>query len=164
MTEGVQTDAEKYGVCSKGHPWTPDNTLVESAGRKDGRKRRRCRQCRRDKRMEAARNAAKGYPSGASSQARRGRGGPERSYNAERAMVDFDYALKYIATPCMGNRSEFADYELEDAPSPATAKKMCEPCVLRDLCLERAQAEPPGWCVWGGRVWVYGSEYTEGTK
>ena len=159
MTEEVTTP-----TCSKGHEWSEENTLWESAGRKDGRKRRRCRQCRRDKRMEAARNAAKGIPSSGSSQARRGRGEPERPYNVQRAMVDFDYALKHITTPCMGNPEEFADYELDDAPSPQTAANLCEPCVLRDLCLARAKAEPPAWCVWGGKVWVEESEYTEGTK
>ena len=78
-------------------------------------------------------------------------------------MVDFDYALKHITTPCMENRSEFADYELEDAPSPATAAELCKPCILRDLCLARAEAEPPMWCVWGGKVWYEGKIYTEGT-
>lgn len=78
-------------------------------------------------------------------------------------MVDFDYALKHISTPCEGNWDEFTDWELEEAPSPETANKMCEPCVLFDLCRNRARSEPPGWGVWGGEVWVDEKKYKEGT-
>jgi hypothetical protein len=162
--ESELTDAERYGVCSKGgHPWSPENTLWESSGRKDGRKRRRCRQCRKDKRAEAAANAAKGFPSSASSQARRGRGVPDRPFNVQRALVDFDYALKHVRPHCRGNTREFTDWELEDAPSPETAARLCEPCVLKQLCLERAEAESPYWGVWGAKVWIEGSIYEEGT-
>lgn len=152
------TEELSIPTCSKGHPWSEENTLYESAGRRDGRKRRRCRQCRRDKRAEAAANAAKGIPSGASSQARRGRGEPEQPPSVLRKFADFGEAQKYIMPHCRGRYSEFTDWELEDAPTPEQAQDLCAPCVLKELCLERAEASPPAWGVWGGYVWIDGQK------
>jgi hypothetical protein len=162
MTIEALTDAEKYGVCSKGgHPWTPENTLWESSGRQDGRKRRRCRQCRKDKRRQAAK---------ASTRVQLGEGyGQPRGYRheAEHADIltrygDFDQARKDIRPHCDGRMKEFSDYELEDAPSPEKAKRMCAPCALQPLCLRKAEVAAPSWGVLGGKVWVDGEEYKEG--
>ena len=150
-------------TCSKGHEWTEANTLYESSGRPDGRKRRRCRQCRRDKRAEAALVALRSKASNDQNQARRGRGVPERQPSVERIVSDFDTALEYISPNCDGNTVDFTDWEIENAPSPKTASRLCDTCLVFDLCRDRAVAEPPEWGVWGGEVWVEGQLYTEGT-
>lgn len=161
MSEAL-SDAEKYGVCRKGgHPWTPENTLWESSGRQDGRKRRRCRQCRKDKRRQAAKVAIRVQLGGVPGQARGYRREPDEAYIAAR-FDNFDEARKQILPHCAGRSNEFSDYELEDTPSPEKAKRMCAPCVLRPLCDAKARQEHPEWGVWGGNAWVEGEIYTEG--
>jgi len=159
----TQSDAEKYGVCTKGgHPWTPENTLWESSGRHDGRKRRRCRQCRKDKRREASKSRTRVQLGEGYGQPRGHRREAEQDYSVTLAYRDFDHARKHIQPHCTGRSDEFSDWELENAPSPERAKRMCAPCVLLPLCLARAEKNPPAWTVLGGKVWVDGQEYTEG--
>lgn len=143
-----------------------DNVLWESAGRKGDpdKKRKRCRACRKDKRLEAREAAEKDHLPGSSAGRRRNPDGMVIRTNVDRAKDAFEYALEHVKAACRGNPEPFMDWEIEDAPSPATAEALCADCPLLQLCREAAWADPPPIGVWGGQVWLDGQIYTGGTK
>ena len=57
---------------------------------------------------------------------------------------------------CNGWTEAFVDYD--DPPTDEQAEAYCEPCPLRELCLDYARAKKPYWGVYGGRVWIDGRQ------
>lgn len=143
--------------CRNGHEWTPENTVWE--GVKSGKPRRRCRQCRKDSR--ARRRGDLGGIGGLSV-------GPIRVRSDlsldERVVVErFGNVQQLIDPKCRDRPNAWADYDEEHIPTPEKAAAMCSDCLLLEMCNSAAQVMRHGWGVWGGKVWVFGREYTEGS-
>lgn len=148
--------------CSKGHPWTDESTRWESSGA-NGRLRKRCRICRREKK-ESQTGAEKGTLNGLGAKNNPSRRQPgELTYAERMAIREFDEALGEINPPCTDKPDEWCDYEEDAIPSVKTAEELCADCPVRALCRDAAIARGEGWGVWGGKVFLYGRMYNGGT-
>ena len=148
--------------CSNGHDWNAENTRWESSG-SGGRLRRRCRQCRRDKKAQARDDAVEGQlPRLGAERSRRVIPEP-RTKTDEQAVADFEKALDNYSPQCVDRPQDFSDWEEDAIPSPRTAFNLCNGCPLLLLCREAAHVSKPGWSVWGGETWVYEKIYRGGT-
>lgn len=159
---------EAIETCSNGHPWTPANTRWESSGR-GKHKRRRCRQCLRDK--AAKRIESYDYTTANSIPDHVRYAKPS---HVRRALKDFDAAQEHVTAKCAASPNpglwtdgwEDAEGELQPEliPSPEMARELCKGCPLLDSCRKAAEGSLPGIGVWGGEVWIYGEKYYGGTK
>jgi hypothetical protein len=147
--------------CANGHPWNSVNTRWESSGA-GGRMRKRCRQCRRDKKAAQKAGSVEGsLPRLAAENSRRVQ--PEPPTALELANVtDFNTARKFVDPLCNNKPGMFSDYDEDVIPSPRNAMKMCAPCPLLALCRDYARTTKPDWGVWGGQVWVFGEVFNGG--
>lgn len=144
--------------CRNRHIRTEANTIREVA--KNGRTRRRCRDCRRESRAARA-----GRPAGLDGFQPR----PLVNYDslvgeAKRTVDRFDRGLHLVRPQCVGRSNEFTDYDEDNIPTPASARELCVGCPLIDLCQDAAMVMKHGWGVFGGEAWVYGQVYINGTK
>lgn len=137
-----------FDLCSRGHRWVPENTRIESNA--DGSKRRRCRQCLRDK-ASAKKNeepiAEAPLPVRLADPVLRG------------AFQVFDAAQEHIEAKCKGQPEKWTDYDEGHIPSDVEAAKLCAGCPMLQACGNNAVATRPGWGVWGATVWVFGEPY-----
>jgi hypothetical protein len=58
---------------------------------------------------------------------------------------------------CLDKPGEWADYGYP-LPKARVAEALCEPCLLRELCLRNAKHKPPAWGIVGGKVWIDGRQ------
>lgn len=152
-------DGVIYDLCAQGHRWIPENTHWESDSK--GGKRRRCKQCLRDK---AARKRDEEPVVMAPE--------PVRLENPvyAGAFDNFQKAQNHVDALCRDKNEKWMDYDAAHIPTPIEAALMCNNCPMLALCANSAVAQnkddemAPGWGVWGGEVWVYGKRYDEGGK
>lgn len=130
-----------FDHCNKGHPLAGDNLRWESSGR-GGKRRRRCRQCLRDKARRQSRNhvAEVEVPK------------PYRPNDTTltKAIDDFENAQKALDAKCRDNPGPYMDWD--DPPSPEEARRLCSGCPLMKACENRAIAGRETHGIWGGRV------------
>lgn len=146
---GLECDGDTiYDLCSRGHRWVPENTRIESNA--DGSKRRRCKQCLKDK-AAAKRNeepiAEAPQPIRLADPVHRG------------AFEMFDTAQEHIDGKCKGNPQPYTEYTAANMPTDVEAAKLCAGCPMLAACGNNAAATRPGWGIWGGQVWAYGEPY-----
>lgn len=152
-------DGVIYDLCAQGHRWVPENTHWESDSK--GGKRRRCKQCLRDK---AARKRDEEPVVLV----------PQPIRLSDPILADayelFDSAQNSISGLCRDQNEKWMDFDAAHIPSSIEAKLMCHDCPMITACGKSAEAQnaddemSPGWGVWGGEVWVYGKRYHEGGK
>jgi hypothetical protein len=151
--------------CRNGHLRTPENTMYENL--RNGKKRRRCRVCRN------LRNRRSGGDSDAiiigSTELVDNTVYDMSSLTIDQrlAVVEFDKAKKKVDTKCRTRPRDFVDWEaskdyVSEVPTPEYAASLCAGCPLFNLCGASAEAQKPAWGVWGGKVYIFGNEYTEG--
>lgn len=159
---------EAIETCSNGHPWTPANTRWESSGR-GKHKRRRCRQCLRDKAARRVETFDYATSNGIPTEIRKAR--PD---HVRVALAEFESAQEHVKAKCAGTgkgnpwtdgwEDENGELIPENIPSPQYAKELCKGCPLLLVCQRAGDMTLPGLGVWGGNVWVYGEIYTGGLK
>lgn len=149
------TPEQEFGVCRNGHAWSPANTLYESSGR-NGARRRRCRECRREKRQLAQVNAKRSTLDVSNLSTPRSRGGAQRQSSVGRANYEFSQALEHVTTHCNGKPEEFTDWDTDNPPTAAKATELCAPCPLLTLCREAAIERGEQWYIWGGLLFLDG--------
>lgn len=148
-----------FDTCAQGHRWVPENTHWESDSK--GGKRRRCKQCLRDK---AARKREEEPVILTPQPVRLEDPVYAGAYNL------FDEAQNHIDGLCRDNYDKWIDYDAKHIPTPIEAALMCNDCPLLEACANNARSlnqddeMAPGWGVWGGEVWIYGKPYLEGGK
>lgn len=76
----------------------------------------------------------------------------------EGALIEAARSEEAPQPTCLDNPEAWVDYDTPQMPSAELAERMCEPCPLRELCLENARRTKPIWGVWGGKVWVLGRQ------
>lgn len=146
---GLEYDGDLiYDLCSRGHRWVPENTRIESNA--DGSKRRRCRQCLKDK--AAAKREED--PIVEAPQPIRLADPTLRSANET-----FETAQEHVTAKCKGNPGPWTDYDADHIPTDVEAAKLCAGCPMIAACGNNAAAIGAGWGVWGAQVWVYGQPY-----
>lgn len=138
-----------WDLCAQGHRWTVENTHYENNG--NGGKRRRCKQCLRDKAEKRLRED----PVVQTPLPVRPRNGTEKL-----AHDTFNLASNELDAKCKGRYSEFTDYTAATVPSDVEAAKMCAGCPLMKACANAAIIERPGWGVRAGQVWLYGEPWS----
>jgi hypothetical protein len=136
--------------CPQDHELIESNIRWESSG-KNGKKRRRCRECLRDKARRQAKNAIKVVE-------------PPKPYRPNdkqltQAIYDFEEAQKVVSAKCKDNPGPYMDWE--EPPSEAEAARLCYGCPLAKACLNAGIAEQNTHGIWGGKVvhegvWLYG--------
>ena len=150
-------DGELVDHCLKNHPLYGENVRWESSGKK-GKKRRRCRECLREKAQRQAKNTIVTVEIPA----------PYRptDLTLTRAIEDFEEAKKYVRPKCKDDPAKWTDWGDEDeprqdVPSEQEAAELCHGCPLQRACGNYAEASQQYHGVWGGRVrfqgvWVRG--------
>lgn len=150
---------QPYELCVNGHPFTPENTRWESSGRGKN-KRRRCRQCLRDRAQRRRENAEYTVTDVIPSVIREA-----QPRDVRIAFAEFEKAQQHVVAKCK-DQSEWTDWEEdsnEHIPSPEYAEALCEGCPLLKACDRAAKRALPGGGVWGGKVYIYGEQYNGGT-
>lgn len=145
-----------WDTCSQHHRWTLENTHIESDSK--GGKRRRCKQCLRDK---AARKREE-EPVVLTPQ-------PVRLADPiyAGAFDAFDEAQNHVEALCKNKEEQWTDYTAANMPTAIQAALMCDGCPMLKACANSALAQNkdddmmPGWGVWGGERWVYGRKYED---
>lgn len=127
--------------CVNDHELVGDNVRFESAGR-NGRRRRRCRECLRIKARNRASSALPVVDIPV----------PYRpnDLTLTRAIEDFEQAQEDVDGFCKGKPEKWMDYEDEDEPSKEEAAQMCDGCPLQKACANFAIAARMPHGVWGG--------------
>lgn len=133
--------------CLKGHEMVGDNVRWESSGKK-GKRRRRCRECLRDK---ARRQSAMALPTVETPKPYR-----PNDLVLTQAIADFDKAQEELEAKCKNNPGPYMDWGDEpdepDPPTPAEAARLCDGCLVAKACLNRGIAGNEQHGIWGGRV------------
>jgi hypothetical protein len=134
--------------CQNGHELVGDNVRWESSG-KNGKKRRRCRECLRLKAQRQARNHAAVVET-------------PKPYRPDdltltQAIDDFEEAKQHVKAKCFANPGPYADWDADDPdqPDPPTreqAESLCSGCPLIKACGNYGVAAQMYHGVWGGRV------------
>lgn len=152
-------DNRIWDTCAQGHRWTLENTHIESDSK--GGKRRRCKQCLRDKAQRKREEEPVILP-------------PQPVRLADPVFAGafglFDKVQNHVDGLCRDKSEQWMDYDAAHIPTSTEATLMCNDCPLLAACANSALAQnkddemSPGWGVWGGEVWVYGKKYDEGGK
>lgn len=136
-----EEDGELYDHCRRGHILAGENLRWESSG-KGGKRRRRCRQCLRDKarRLSGAQLPEVEVPK------------PYRpdDETLTQAILDFEEAQTRITAKCKGKPGPYMDWD--EPPAPEEAEEMCRGCPLLKACENFAIASRQTHGVWGGKV------------
>lgn len=148
-------DGQLRDHCAKGHAFTEANTRWEVSGT-NGRSRRRCRACGRDKAARQAKLKADMPPE------------TPKAYRPEdvtltQAILDFDRARALVKGNCLGREAEFIDWAFEnDLPTPTAeeAAELCAGCPLIKACANYRIAAKEQWGIWGGQVLIDGQVVT----
>lgn len=135
--------------CIKDHELTGDNVRWESSGKK-GKRRRRCRECLRDK---AKRQAANALPVVDIPKPYR-----PNDLTLTKAIRDFEEAQEHVVGKCKDKPQEWMDWD--EPPTAARAAELCAGCPLRQACLNYAIAAQEQHGIWGGRVVADGTWLT----
>lgn len=127
--------------CIKHHELVGDNVRWESSGKK-GKKRRRCRECLREKAQRQARNAITVVE-------------PPVPYRPNdlsltRAIDDFEEAKEHVKGNCYQRPEQWMDWD--EPPTREQAAQWCSGCPLLRACGNYALAAGEWHGVWGGRV------------
>lgn len=127
--------------CRQDHELIESNIRWESSG-KNGKRRKRCRECLREKARRQSKNAIKvvEVPK------------PYRPNDLvlTQAIRDFEEAQKHVAAKCKDNPGPWMDWE--DPPTAAEAAAQCHGCPLAKACENYARAAQETHGIWGGRV------------
>lgn len=134
-------DGTYYDHCNKGHPLAGDNLRWESSGR-GGKRRRRCRQCLRDKAKRQARSHI--------TEVEIPRPYRPQDLTLTQAIADFDKAQNAVDAKCRGNPGPYVDWD--EPPTAEEAAKLCGGCPLIKACANYALAARETHGVWGGNV------------
>lgn len=138
---------EMVDHCQQDHELVEANIRWESSG-KNGKRRRRCRECLREKARRQSKNAIKVVE-------------PPRAYRPNdatltQAIHDFEKALEVVDAKCKGNPSPYTDWGDEDdeldPPTREEAKRLCAGCPLAKACLNFGVASNAYHGVYGGNV------------
>lgn len=134
--EGILVDH-----CIKHHELTGDNVRWESSGKK-GKKRRRCRECLREKAQRQARNALPVWE-------------PPLPYRPSdetltQAIRDFEEAQENVDAKCKDKPEQWTDWE--EPPTREQAVTLCAGCPLLRACGNYAISAQEQHGVWGGFV------------
>ena len=146
-----------FDTCAMAHRWTPENTHWETDSK--GGKRRRCKQCLRDK---AARKKEEPVEVMTPQPIRLEDPVLAGAFNL------FDEAQNHVDGLCRDKPERWMDYDAANIPSSVEATLMCNDCPLLAACGNSALAQnaddemSPGWGVWGGSVWIYGKRADNG--
>jgi hypothetical protein len=133
--------------CLKDHELTGDNVRWESSGKK-GKKRRRCRECLREK---ARRQAANALPTVDVPKPYR-----PNDIGLTQAIRDFEEAQKHVVANCKDKPQEWMDWEDDAPPSAERARELCSGCPLLQSCANYALASQQTHGVWGGERIILG--------
>lgn len=135
--------------CLNDHALVGDNVRWESSG-KNGKKRKRCRECLRLKAQRQSRNHAAVVE-------------PPKPYRPNdltlsRAIDDFEEANQNVAAKCRDNPAPYIDWDPEDdnVPTEEEARALCHGCPLLKACANYGRAAQMSDGVWGGRRVVRG--------
>lgn len=133
--------------CNNDHEMVGANVRWESVGR-NGKRRRRCVTCLRERAQRQAANAIKVVE-------------VPKPYRPDDetltlAIDDFEEAKARVKGKCHGTPGPWMDWEDDDAPTRAEADKMCSGCPLRQACFNYAIAARETHGVWGGEVLIAG--------
>ena len=144
-----------WDVCSKGHRWTEANIHWEGIPGKPSL-RRRCRKCLALKSAKRRKNAD-------------GTTRPPLPYRPEniemaQAIDSFDEMLTVVTAKCKGEPGPWTEYTSTSIPTAEEASLLCKGCPLFQGCANAAYVQTPGWGVWAGEVWLYGSLFTESKR
>lgn len=127
--------------CHRDHELIEANIRWESSG-KNGKRRRRCRECLREKARRQSKNAIKTVEVPK----------PYRPNDTTltQAIRDFEEAQKHVTAKCQDNPGPWMDWE--EPPTPEDARKLCFGCPLVKACANYATAAQETHGVWGARV------------
>lgn len=130
--------------CINDHELVGSNVRWESSGR-NGRRRRRCRECLRIKARRKAENALPVVDIPA----------PYRPNDATltKAIDDFEAAQDAVDGKCKGDPGPWMDWDEEDddqVPTAEEAQALCAGCPLAKSCANFAIAGRMSHGVWGG--------------
>jgi hypothetical protein len=137
--------------CHNDHELVEENIRWESSG-KNGKRRRRCRECLRAKARRQSKNAIKvvEVPK------------PYRPNDLvlTQAIRDFEEAQKHVTAKCHDNPGPWMDWDEDSVPTKAEAEALCHGCPLVKACANYAKAAQETHGVWGGNVvhegvWLY---------
>lgn len=133
--------------CVKDHELIEDNVRWESSGKK-GKRRRRCRECLRDKARRQAANVIHVVDTPK----------PYRpnDLTLTQAIRDFEEAQELVSAKCKDNPGPYMDWEDENPPTQAEADAMCSGCPLQKACPNYAIAAQEQHGVWGGLIIING--------
>lgn len=127
--------------CHQDHELVEANIRWESSG-KNGKRRRRCRECLRLKARRQNKNALKvvEVPK------------PYRpnDLTLTQAIRDFEEAQKHVDGKCKANPGPWMDWE--EPPTQQEAERLCHGCPLVKACPNYARAAQETHGVWGGHV------------
>jgi len=131
--------------CLKDHALIGDNVRWESSGKK-GKRRRRCRECLREKAQRQARNALTVVEIPP----------PYRpnDLTLTQAIRDFEEAQESVnvRAKCRDNPGPWTDWDENNVPTAAEAKSLCAGCPFLRACGNYAIAAQEYHGVWGGFV------------
>lgn len=133
--------------CHNDHELIEENIRWESSG-KNGKRRRRCRECLRAKARRQSKNAIKvvEVPK------------PYRPNDAvlTQAINDLEEAQKYVDAKCKNNPGPYMDWDEDSIPTAEEAKRLCFGCPLAKACENGGVAGRESHGIWGGHVFVEG--------
>lgn len=150
IADGLEYDDDGtiWDTCSKHHRWTLQNTHWEATA--TGGRRRRCKKCLAAKaKKKAAEPVIPEAP----------RPVEPKDPIERKALLMSGQANTEHKTPCAGRAAEFTDYTASNMPTAEEASALCEGCPFFKACGNNAAVLVPGWGVWAGKRWVYGTIY-----